>query len=57
MLNKKNQVYIDYVIRLMEEKFSGKVIINLQLGGVSHLNKKFEPEPPMVVEESVKLKP
>lgn len=56
MLDKKNQAYIDYVVRLMEKKFSGKIIINLQLGGVSHLNKKFEPEPPIVVEESVKLK-
>ncbi len=56
MLDKKTQAYIDYVVRLLEEKFTGKVTINIRLGGVTNLNKKFEPEPPMVVEESVKLK-
>lgn len=57
MLDKKTQAYIDYVVRLLEKRFSGKITINALEGGVSHLNKKFEPEPPMVVEESVKLKP
>jgi len=56
VLDKKNQAYINLILKLMEEKYSGKIIINLLEGGVTGLSKRFEPEPPIVLEESVRLK-
>lgn len=49
-----NEKYWEYLKKLEEEKFTGKVTINFFVGGVTNMNKRFEPI--MIVEESVKLK-
>jgi len=54
VLDKRVQAYLDYVKRLAEQGFTGKVTINLSKGGVTNINKVYEP--PVVVEESVKLR-
>lgn len=63
LVSKRLSFDCGHIRKLAEKGFSGKVtvdfgeiVINFRLGGVTNLNKRFEPEPSMVVEESVKLK-
>ena len=49
-----NIKYWKYLKKLEEEKFTGKVTINFFKGGVTNMNKVFEPI--IEVEESVKLR-
>lgn len=58
MLDKRNQPYVDYLERLEKEKFTGKVILELNWfkGVIANMNRESQPLPGVTERESVVLK-
>lgn len=54
MFDRNFQRYIDYLRRLNEEKFCGRVTVEFYKGGISKIRKRFDPI--NIVEEDVILK-
>jgi len=54
MLDKSFEQYINYLRRLKEDKFTGKVTISFFKGGISKVHRIFEPI--IITEEDVVLK-
>jgi len=57
MIDKRNQPYVDYLGKLEKEKFTGKVVLELNFfnGIIANMNREIKPLPGITERESLKL--
>ena len=55
MLDKRNQKYFDYLVKLQVDRFTGKIEFNFFNGIIANLNKETNPLEGVTKRETVKL--